>query len=322
MFTTELRNARGWREALRLAIAACGIASILGSGGGLAPGFPDYTPCCSGPYASVEPKVRTVSVGDSVTFDSMVVFATPPVHYQWQRNGVDIGGATSASLVLTGVNLADDGAQYTVMVNAANGSASATALLQVSAYPPVVFEDGEFVPDNWSVAAIATPITGGPTATVTRSASGGNPDAYRSIRYDMGAAPSEITVFHTANTATHDPATQGAIVAIDASVDCLADSGGVSAAILLEQDGRRFTGASNYCTTAWTNTVAQASLRAIDFWLMEGPPCAAGATCPDFAASGAPLRLGFATNASTLGEASPVVVTQGVDNWRISIWRR
>ncbi len=312
------------RRVLRTVIAAVGILSIVASGGGAFMPDIDFGGCCAVPFAGVEPFVQTVAVGDNATFSAFAFSVQPPLSYQWRRNGVDIAGATQARYTLAGANLGDDGAQFSVVVSGGNGSAtSLAARLQVSPSPPIVFEDGDFASATWTVAEVPVPAQGGPTVTVARADTGGNPDAYRSLRYEMSAGPSSMDVFHSSVTAVYDPSTQGAIYGIDARADCIKTGGGeTSVAILLEQDGRRFSSGVQPCTIGWAATVAQSSLRASAFVQIDGPACVAGQTCPDFSVAGAPIRFGMAT-ASRIAAGQPAAVfTQGVDNWNVSVWRR
>jgi hypothetical protein len=71
--------------------------------------------------------------GQSVTF-AVVASGTDPLSYQWQKNGVDIPGATSSSLTTGPVALSDNGAKYRVIVTNSCGSAtSVEAILAVKA---------------------------------------------------------------------------------------------------------------------------------------------------------------------------------------------
>jgi glucose/arabinose dehydrogenase len=95
--------------------------------------FPDAgTP----PAIGTHPQPVTVPVGRSATF-SVSATGTAPLSYRWQRNGVDIPGATSSSYTLSNAALTDDGARFRVVVS--NGSGSATsneATLTVTANQP------------------------------------------------------------------------------------------------------------------------------------------------------------------------------------------
>ena len=79
----------------------------------------------------VNPVDKSVAVGAQVTF---VVSATgqAPLSYQWQRNGVDIDGATSSSYTLSSVKLTDNNATFSVVVsNSISTKTSTTATLKV-----------------------------------------------------------------------------------------------------------------------------------------------------------------------------------------------
>jgi hypothetical protein len=58
---------------------------------------------------------------------------TAPLAYQWRRNGTDIAGATASSYTTPATTLADNGAQFTVVVsNAAGAVTSSAATLTVT----------------------------------------------------------------------------------------------------------------------------------------------------------------------------------------------
>ncbi|MCX6953982.1 MAG: metallophosphoesterase [Verrucomicrobia bacterium] len=84
----------------------------------------------STPVIAVQPKSQAVSVGQPVTF-SVSANASLPLTYQWQLNGVNLVGATTAVLGLPSVRATDVGA-YTVVVKTSAGSVtSATANLVI-----------------------------------------------------------------------------------------------------------------------------------------------------------------------------------------------
>ena len=57
----------------------------------------------------LQPNDANVNVGLSVTFNVAASGGTLPYQYQWQKNGVNIGGATSPSLTINPVSLSDAG---------------------------------------------------------------------------------------------------------------------------------------------------------------------------------------------------------------------
>lgn len=73
------------------------------------------------PTVVTQPLAQTNTVGARTRF-SVSAQGAGPFTYQWQRNGSDIGGATSAEFVLT-ASAADDGAEYRCVVSNSLGSA-------------------------------------------------------------------------------------------------------------------------------------------------------------------------------------------------------
>lgn len=67
------------------------------------------------------PGSRTVPVGTPVTF-SVSALGSEPLAYRWQRDGVDIAGASASTYTLASPGLADSGARFRVVVTNAEGS--------------------------------------------------------------------------------------------------------------------------------------------------------------------------------------------------------
>jgi glucose/arabinose dehydrogenase len=89
-----------------------------------------------GPGITTHPANRTVSPGQSATF-SVVASGTAPFTYQWQRDNVDIPGATSASYTLSSPQLGDNGARFRVNVaNSVGNLYSNEAVLTVTVNQP------------------------------------------------------------------------------------------------------------------------------------------------------------------------------------------
>ncbi len=68
---------------------------------------------------------QVVPAGSNATF-TVAATGTAPLSYQWEFNGVDIAGATSATFTITNVTTANAGS-YTVIVSNAEGSATSTS---------------------------------------------------------------------------------------------------------------------------------------------------------------------------------------------------
>ncbi|HEY2761092.1 MAG TPA: immunoglobulin domain-containing protein, partial [Pirellulales bacterium] len=93
-------------------------------------------PSSQAPTITVAPSDKLVAAGHSATF-SVAVTASAPFTYQWQRDGVNIQGATSATYTLSNVKLTDDGASFRVVVtNSFGGVTSDAAVLSVTTSPP------------------------------------------------------------------------------------------------------------------------------------------------------------------------------------------
>ena len=67
------------------------------------------------PAITAHPASRTVQPGAPVTF-SVRASGTPPLRYQWRRNGVDIAGATAADYTIPAVTQGDNAARFRALV--------------------------------------------------------------------------------------------------------------------------------------------------------------------------------------------------------------
>ncbi len=116
------------------------------------------------PIITLQPSSQLVSVGFSATF-STSAGGEPPLSYQWQRNGVNIAGATSASYTLNNAQTTDSGARFRAVVTNARGTATSNeAVLTVTTNKP-------------PTATISTPTSGATyTAGTTLSFSGSGSD--------------------------------------------------------------------------------------------------------------------------------------------------
>lgn len=92
------------------------------------------------PVIEVHPLNQSASAGELVLF---TVFAagTPPLTYQWSKNGLPIEGATSSNLVLQNVTEADAGDYHVVVSNEIGSVTSDIAtltIIPVSTGAPVI----------------------------------------------------------------------------------------------------------------------------------------------------------------------------------------
>ena len=94
------------------------------SGGGGSP--------ATAPSIIIQPTSQTVTEGQMAGF-SVIVANNTPLDYQWYKNGVAISGATSSAYTTPPTTLADNGAQFTVMLSNALGSVTSNpAILTVN----------------------------------------------------------------------------------------------------------------------------------------------------------------------------------------------
>jgi hypothetical protein len=82
-----------------------------------------------------QPQNQVVKPGQNAIF-TVGASGTPPLRYQWRRNGVEVAGATSNSYSVANAHPVDSGQQYSVEVsNAAGSVASDVAVLSVEEFP-------------------------------------------------------------------------------------------------------------------------------------------------------------------------------------------
>jgi len=81
---------------------------------------------------TAQPANQTVTVGQTATF-SVAASGTPPLTYQWQKNGANISGASAASYPTPPTAATDSGAKFDVVVsNYAGSVTSSMATLTVN----------------------------------------------------------------------------------------------------------------------------------------------------------------------------------------------
>ena len=90
------------------------------------------------PTIATQPQSQTVAPGTDVTF--FVVATSPwPISYQWSKDNVAIGGATTATLTLTNVQSGDIGSYNVVVRNTYASITSSNAALAVVLVPNDMF---------------------------------------------------------------------------------------------------------------------------------------------------------------------------------------
>src|SRR5713226_1010105 len=118
------------------------------------------------PTITTAPVNQTVTTGQTATF-TVVAGGTAPLSYQWQKNGGNIAGATSASYTTPVTTTADSGSTFrAVVTNTAGTATSAAATLTVNAAA---------VAPTITTAPLNQTVTAGQTASFTVVAAGTAP---------------------------------------------------------------------------------------------------------------------------------------------------
>ena len=112
-----------------------------------------------------DPATQNANAGSTVIF-GVTAAGTPPLLYQWQFNGLTLGGASGSTLTLLNVQPTNVGAYTVVVGNAANTITSAVANLTVNVRPTITVQ-----PTNLVVVA-------GSSVTFTAAATGTPPLSY------------------------------------------------------------------------------------------------------------------------------------------------
>ena len=111
-----------------------------------------------------QPQSQAVAVGVSVSFQ-VVAYATGPFTYQWRKNGTAITGATSATLSIPSVTVAD-AADYTVAVTNGRGfTISTPATLTLNVAPALTSQPASRIASVGSNVVLSAAASGSPTPT-------------------------------------------------------------------------------------------------------------------------------------------------------------
>ena len=140
------------------------------------------------PSIVAQPLNALVTEPEAATF-TVAASSNVPLTYQWRRNGFDITGATSATYILSSTSVADDGAQFDVVVSNPHGSVSSqVATLTVMPAP---------VPPSIDTQPVSVAVTEPAAVTFSVVASGDAPLSYQWRRNDAninGATSASYTL--------------------------------------------------------------------------------------------------------------------------------
>ncbi|MFN0158705.1 MAG: immunoglobulin domain-containing protein [Bacteroidota bacterium] len=137
------------------------------------------------PTVTTQPANKLVALGQTARFQ-IGISGTFPFTFQWQKNGVDIPGATLLAYTTPPTTVADSGTQFRCRVrNSVGETFSNVAYLDVSSPPTIVTQ-----PINRSVAA-------GQTATFSIVATGTAPLAYQWTKNGVNISGATSTTYTT-----------------------------------------------------------------------------------------------------------------------------
>src|SRR5437588_939743 len=123
--TSKFREGRGLPLALAILVSGCASG-----------GTPEPKPIVQPPSITTQPTNQVVAAGQAATFTASAS-GTPPLNYQWSKNGTAIPGATGTSYTTPPAVAGDDGSTFTMTVtNAINSAMTMPATLKVLPAPP------------------------------------------------------------------------------------------------------------------------------------------------------------------------------------------
>ncbi len=102
------------------------------------------------PVIILQPTNQIGNAGDNLTL-AVVVAGTPPLNYQWRKDGLPRAGATQSSLTLNSLQASDAGSYDVAISNRWGSLISSAALLSVNFALPDSFDPGA----NGSIQALA-----------------------------------------------------------------------------------------------------------------------------------------------------------------------
>ncbi len=155
------------------------------------------------PSLTTQPTNQTVTAGQTASF-SMAATGTAPLSYQWQKNGVNITGATAATYTTPATTTSDSGSTFRVLVSNTAGSvtsSAATLTVNAAAVAPSITSQ----PSNQTVTA-------GQTASFSVAATGTAPLNYQWQKNGANIAGATASSYTTPATSSSDNGAQFTVV--------------------------------------------------------------------------------------------------------------
>jgi putative cofactor-binding repeat protein len=154
------------------------------------------------PEITTQLQNQTVNVGQGATF-TVAATGSTPLTYQWQVNGVNIGGATSSTYSIPVTTGNNDGTAITVVVSNSVGNITSTVAILTVNTPPTITAS----PASQTVAVGETA-----TFTVSASAKGILPLSYQWSKNNVSIAGATSSSYTTPVTLQADSGEQFSVV--------------------------------------------------------------------------------------------------------------
>ena len=139
------------------------------------------------PSITTQPASLSVTAGGDAVF-AIDAYGTEALSYQWRANGVNIAGANSSILRLTGVTNANAGAYTVSVTNNAGNAVSAAATLTVTTSTPAV------IAPSIVAQPVALAVNAGQSASFAVGVSGTGPLAFQWRRDGVNIAGATTAV--------------------------------------------------------------------------------------------------------------------------------
>ncbi len=147
------------------------------------------------PAIAMQPAGQTVTAGQIATFSVAAIGVS--LSYQWQKNGANIPGATSAAYNTPATTPSDNGAEFAVLISSSSGTvASNMAILTVNTSPMI------------NNQPLSQTVIAGQTATFSASATGTGPLSYQWQKNGIPIVGATASVYTTPATTSADNGAQ------------------------------------------------------------------------------------------------------------------
>ncbi|WP_297417468.1 chitobiase/beta-hexosaminidase C-terminal domain-containing protein [Clostridium sp.] len=156
-------------------VGALSGTEITGLTNGTTYNVQEYTPAPIAPSITTQPVSETKTEGDTASF-SVTATGDAPLSYQWEKDGANLAGKTSATLTLNNVQKSDEGNYTVVVTNSAGSITSDEAILTVTTPAAVTYTL------NYTAEAGGT-IEGNSSQTVNEGDNGSEVTAVANLGY-------------------------------------------------------------------------------------------------------------------------------------------